>query len=142
MAEPAHERRWWQAIPLTVPGSNVATHPNATLDAQAARLMNVRQAVLQLDMEIQRTDGMFKSTLAEIETHYHKQVDEVEHQYRTKSADLASRYREAHAALLREQKAMADALKGVDCRAEFVNHFPAPTPAVPAANDDPRGPSP
>ncbi len=140
MAEPAHERRWWRPIPMTVPGSNVATHPNATLDAQAARLMNVRQAVLQLDMEIQRNDGTFKSTLADIEAHYTAQVDEVESQYRAKSSDLAARYREAHAALRREQKAMADALKQVDCRAEFVDHFPMPAPAVPAANDDPRTP--
>lgn len=138
MAEPAQERRWWQAVPLTVPGaSNIATHPSSALDAQAARLLAVRQTVLQLDMEIQRTDGTFKSTLAEIEAHYNKQVDDVEAQYRERSAELADKYRDAHAALMREQQAMANALKNVDCRAEFVNHFPAPRPTT-AANDSER----
>ena len=134
MAEVA-ERRWWQAVPLTMPGANnIATHPSSALDAQAARLLSVRQSVLQLDMEIQRTDGAFKSTLADIEAHYHRQVDDVESQYRERSSELAAKYRDAHAALMREQQAMANAIKNVDCKAEFVNHFPPPRPTT-AAND-------
>ncbi len=142
MAEAVSERRWWQAIPLTAPNanSNVATHPNATLDAQAARLTAARSVVMQLDMEITRTTNTFRSTLADIEKHYHEQVDNVEKQYHDRSGDLATQYRDAHATLMREQKAMAEQLKNVDCRAEFVNHFPVPAPAVPAANDDPRSP--
>ena len=126
MAEPVHERRWWHTVPLTGQGSNIATHPRATLDAQAARLMNARQTVNQLHMAIQANDMRFKTTLADIEKHYHEQVDGVEKQYHGEASTLAVKYREAHALLMREQRAMAEQLKHVDCKAEFITHFPSP----------------
>lgn len=124
----AEARSRWSTIlggiPATAP--NVATHPNATLDAQAARYMAARHSVLQLDLAIQKTNGDFKATLADIERHYNEQVDNVETEYKAKSADLNEKYGAAYDALMREQKAFAEMLKGVDCRAEFVNHFPVP----------------
>lgn len=123
---------------MTTPGaSNIETHPSAKLDAQAARLQTAHQAVMQLDMSINANDMRFKSTLADIEKHYHEQVDSVEKQYRDEATALAEKYRQAHAALMREQRAMAEQLKGVHCKAEFVNHFPAPQ-EKPIAIDDER----
>lgn len=116
--------RWWNNIQTT--GPNITQHPNATLDAQAARYMSARHAVLQLDLAVQKNNGDFKATLSDIEKHYHEQVDNIEQQYQTRSSDLDGKYRSAYEALMREQRAFAEMLKHVDCRAEFVNHFPVP----------------
>lgn len=121
--------RWWNNVQTT--GPNVETHPRATLDAQAARYMTARQSVMQLDMAIQDNTNKFKSVLAEIEKHYHEQVDNIEAQYTARSTDLDGKYRAAHEQFMREQRAFAEMLKHVDCKAEFINHFPAPKPLPP-----------
>lgn len=119
--------RWWQSVPRTTEETGqVVTHPRATLDAQAARLLKSRQEVMQLDIEIQALRSSYQATLSDIEAHYSKELDSVQSQYAEKSGALSERYASAHASLMREQGAMAEQLKGVDCRAEFVNHWPVP----------------
>lgn len=124
MAEVLKASAWWRNVQNT--GPNVATHPNATLDAQAARLMSARHSVLQLDLAIQDVNHKFKATIEDMEKHYHGELDRLESEFQARSADLSAKYRTAHEALMREQKGMAEMLKGVDCKAEFINHFPVP----------------
>lgn len=118
--------RWWNAIPNT--GPNIHPHPNATLDAQAARLTSAYNAVLNLDLGIKRTDSEFQKTLSDIERHYTEQVDGIEKQYNKRSGELWQQYAVAHEALLREQKAFQEMAKTVHFKGEFVNHFPEPKP--------------
>jgi len=127
------QARGWRsiltAVPLTAPDSNIATHPRATLDAQAARLLAARQEVMKLDMEIQSTDNKYAATRADIDKYYREQIAGVEAQYVELISKLQDEYASAHDALTREQKQMTEMLKQVDCKAEFISNFPPPKDA-------------
>lgn len=128
---------WWRAVPNTgAQNDTIVPHPAATLDAQAARLMKARHTVTRLDIDIQCTDATFKKTVEDIEEHYHRQLDAIEREYAERSSELQKSYRDAYSILAREQGAMAEQLKQVDCRAEFVTHFPKPK-EEPESSDGP-----
>lgn len=106
---------------------NVTTIPSAKLDTLAARLMAVRQTVLQLDLAIQKNNLEYDTTLRDIEEHYMQQLDAVKKQYDARSGVLNLDYRNAHTGLMSCVRAFTEALKDVDFKGEYVSYFPEPT---------------